>query len=164
MAVFFFSSRRRHTRCGRDWSSDVCSSDLPGFLRALEAELAAGSQVVQADYSLVAEGGGPRTELVAAGFLLFHRVRFGGRARLGMAANLVGNGMLFGSDVLTAHPWSALTGEEDLEYSMDLRLAGVRPRFAAGARIEGTPAVGANGAMRQRLRWEGGRFNVVKTR
>src|SRR2546422_243207 len=31
--VFFFSSRRRHTRCSRDWSSDVCSSDLskPGF-------------------------------------------------------------------------------------------------------------------------------------
>src|SRR5690554_1514964 len=27
-AFFFFSSRRRHTRCGRDWSSDVCSSDL----------------------------------------------------------------------------------------------------------------------------------------
>src|SRR6266498_4880836 len=25
---FFFSSIRRHTRCGRDWSSDVCSSDL----------------------------------------------------------------------------------------------------------------------------------------
>src|SRR5207253_4603492 len=27
--VFFFSSRRRHTRWPRDWSSDVCSSDLP---------------------------------------------------------------------------------------------------------------------------------------
>src|SRR5207245_7505125 len=26
--IFFFSSRRRHTRCYRDWSSDVCSSDL----------------------------------------------------------------------------------------------------------------------------------------
>src|SRR5437868_7213956 len=26
---FFFSSRRRHTRSKRDWSSDVCSSDLP---------------------------------------------------------------------------------------------------------------------------------------
>src|SRR2546422_3313898 len=25
---FFFSSRRRHTRCSRDWSSDLCSSDL----------------------------------------------------------------------------------------------------------------------------------------
>src|SRR2546429_2582001 len=28
MVIFFFSSRRRHTRCSRDWSSDVCSSDL----------------------------------------------------------------------------------------------------------------------------------------
>src|SRR5207245_3996247 len=27
-SFFFFSSRRRHTRCYRDWSSDVCSSDL----------------------------------------------------------------------------------------------------------------------------------------
>src|SRR5690606_39472775 len=26
--IFFFSSRRRHTRFSRDWSSDVCSSDL----------------------------------------------------------------------------------------------------------------------------------------
>src|SRR2546421_1833654 len=27
LSVFFFSSRRRHTRSDRDWSSDVCSSD-----------------------------------------------------------------------------------------------------------------------------------------
>src|SRR5205814_6243597 len=29
---FFFSSRRRHTRCLSDWSSDVCSSDLLALL------------------------------------------------------------------------------------------------------------------------------------
>src|SRR5699024_11926535 len=28
ICIFFFSSRRRHTRSKRDWSSDVCSSDL----------------------------------------------------------------------------------------------------------------------------------------
>src|SRR5690606_40545486 len=28
VCLFFFSSRRRHTRFSRDWSSDVCSSDL----------------------------------------------------------------------------------------------------------------------------------------
>src|SRR5690606_39298947 len=28
LPFFFFSSRRRHTRFSRDWSSDVCSSDL----------------------------------------------------------------------------------------------------------------------------------------
>src|SRR5256885_5722359 len=30
-SFFFFSSRRRHTRLQGDWSSDVCSSDLPSF-------------------------------------------------------------------------------------------------------------------------------------
>src|SRR5699024_11411473 len=49
--TFFFSSRRRHTRSKRDWSSDVCSSDLgdrrsrfagdlfgcvPGFVKGIE--------------------------------------------------------------------------------------------------------------------------------
>src|SRR5699024_11924423 len=32
---FFFSSRRRHTRSKRDWSSDVCSSDLSLILLVL---------------------------------------------------------------------------------------------------------------------------------
>src|SRR5215212_10729585 len=34
--IFFFSSRRRHTRCLSDWRSDVCSSDL-GMLDEVEA-------------------------------------------------------------------------------------------------------------------------------
>src|SRR5439155_16607726 len=34
---FFFSSRRRHTRWPRDWSSDVCSSDLQMLRLELEA-------------------------------------------------------------------------------------------------------------------------------
>src|SRR5690606_16470258 len=33
LVAFFFSSRRRHTRFSRDWSSDVCSSDLSEILR-----------------------------------------------------------------------------------------------------------------------------------
>src|SRR5256884_9344770 len=49
---FFFSSRRRHTRCSRDWSSDVCSSDLATrtdleFLcRVVEAAIAAGATTI----------------------------------------------------------------------------------------------------------------------
>src|SRR5260370_5637219 len=35
---FFFSSRRRHTRFKCDWSSDVCSSDLPLMLTRLEQD------------------------------------------------------------------------------------------------------------------------------
>src|SRR5256886_8336120 len=46
-SVFFFSSRRRHTRFDCDWSSDVCSSDLcePGLDRVRAATVAASEQV-----------------------------------------------------------------------------------------------------------------------
>src|SRR3712207_4826320 len=36
--IFFFSSRRRHTRYWRDWSSDVCSSDLTYFLATQQVD------------------------------------------------------------------------------------------------------------------------------
>jgi N-acetylglucosaminyldiphosphoundecaprenol N-acetyl-beta-D-mannosaminyltransferase len=135
-----------------------------GMLAALELELAAGHAAVQGDYTVLAQAGSPRSELVAAGFLLFHRVRMSGRAALGMPAFLFGNGMLFSRDLLEAHPWDAFTGVEDLEYTIRLRLAGIRPRFALGAMVSGPMPVSRAGAVRQRLRWEGGRFNVVKTR
>src|SRR5690606_40281499 len=41
--LFFFSSRRRHTRFSRDWSSDVCSSDL-ALPRVTPRESAGGAQ------------------------------------------------------------------------------------------------------------------------
>src|SRR5712664_4299369 len=44
--VFFFSSRRRHTRSDRDWSSDVCSSDLRLAVRITGSEQDA-EEVVQ---------------------------------------------------------------------------------------------------------------------
>src|SRR3712207_8362265 len=36
--LFFFSSRRRHTRYWRDWSSDVCSSDLAKYVEGMKLE------------------------------------------------------------------------------------------------------------------------------
>src|SRR5690606_40496786 len=42
---FFFSSRRRHTRFSRDWSSDVCSSDL-GYSALPQITLSTGTQKI----------------------------------------------------------------------------------------------------------------------
>src|SRR3712207_9408320 len=62
MFFFFFSSRRRHTRYWRDWSSDVCSSDLvvddPVDEHVAHQPLAALVQVL-----LVAPGLGLRAEV-----------------------------------------------------------------------------------------------------
>src|SRR5438067_5885650 len=47
---FFFSSRRRHTRSKRDWSSDVCSSDLSTCISfgGFRADAAVSKEVLQA--------------------------------------------------------------------------------------------------------------------
>src|SRR5699024_12037449 len=50
--VFFFSSRRRHTRSKRDWSSDVCSSDLC-LLLAEEGENIGPIEMVQRAVGIV---------------------------------------------------------------------------------------------------------------
>src|SRR5216683_3307760 len=91
--VFFFSSRRRHTRSERDWSSDVCSSDLDGgfgdlgdgeaggfdFLGAEAVVDDVGVVIDAAEDTIVAVGGkngavggvvGPITPVLALGILV----------------------------------------------------------------------------------------------
>src|SRR5690606_39732368 len=46
--AFFFSSRRRHTRFSRDWSSDVCSSDLTQNAAQTAHELSPQSYPIRA--------------------------------------------------------------------------------------------------------------------
>src|SRR5690606_9227665 len=62
--IFFFSSSRRHTRFSRDWSSDVCSSDLAGA----HAGGVAGRDQEPAAVGVVGQrGGGIHVVLHAAG-------------------------------------------------------------------------------------------------
>src|SRR5260370_1621059 len=77
MLFFFFSSRRRHTRFKCDWSSDVCSSDLP--MGKLFFHLSAA--FAQYERDLIQER--TRAGLVAARA----RGRFGGRPRLAATDN-----------------------------------------------------------------------------
>src|SRR5690606_39364535 len=55
---FFFSSRRRHTRFSRDWSSDVCSSDLspPVILETDEGPGMTGGELPGIDHALNGAG------------------------------------------------------------------------------------------------------------
>src|SRR2546429_9904228 len=49
---FFFSSRRRHTRCSRDWSSDVCSSDLVEQIISIPGIKNLGAQVIVSEIGI----------------------------------------------------------------------------------------------------------------
>src|SRR5690606_40383849 len=50
--LFFFSSRRRHTRFSRDWSSDVCSSDLNIDVQQSSVSGAADGKLVDFSFCL----------------------------------------------------------------------------------------------------------------
>ncbi len=141
---------------------DADSVAGPYLIAGLAAQLSRGADAVQAEYLALDGGQSPRALLSAAAFVLFHRVRFGGRARLGLPCSMVGNGMAFSRRVLLAVPWNAFSGVEDLEYSLTLRRAGIRPVYAPGAGVRGPVAARGRAARTQRLRWEGGRLDVVR--
>src|SRR5512132_3605112 len=72
---------------------DADSTPDPDLLTGLVAHLEEGAQAVQGE-SLIVGDGSPEQELRAAAFLLVNRARPTGRAMLGLAPDLAGNGML----------------------------------------------------------------------
>src|SRR5215203_3764885 len=91
--VFFFSSRRRHTRYWRDWSSDVCSSDLDdGLQRDLHLPDAQPSAIL-----LGAAVGGEVEDEITNGADVGKQTRIGGGAL--WAGGLALGGRLSGSGV-----------------------------------------------------------------
>jgi hypothetical protein len=140
---------------------DADATADPSFLGALVAPLAAGAGAAQGE-SLLTEDGTPGSALRAAAFLLVNRVRPAGRAVLGLACHLAGNGMLIRREVLLANPWEAFTSTEDLEYGLMLRRRGIAPRFAGGAILRSPTAPNAAAARQQQLRWEGGKVHLAR--
>src|SRR5207253_4300306 len=107
---FFFSSRRRHTRWPRDWSSDVCSSDLGhravAFLRVrrrlgLRAGVAAPDQ-----YPVAAGGLGPQERLVGEAQQVV------GRAHVGEVADARSEERRVGEEGRSAGGWEGCMGND----------------------------------------------------
>lgn len=140
---------------------DADSFPDPDLLAALEGELRAGNEIVQAEYLLRPDSTSRRSVVEAAALLLHHRIRLSGRAALGLPATLCGNGMLISARVLHRYPWDAFTSVEDGEYAMKLRLAGDKTVFAGNAKIWSDATASEWGAYTQALRWDGGRFYML---
>src|SRR3989442_7841413 len=101
--VFLFSSRRRHTRCGRDWSSDVCSSDLGVPFTLKDAHATAGMRTTTgfpplADY-VPQEDSTVTARLKAAGGILLGKTN----VAVMLADPAQSNNPIFGR---TKNPWN----------------------------------------------------------
>jgi hypothetical protein len=141
---------------------DADSVADPDLLPRLVERFEAGSEAIQGE-SLLSNEGSADAALRAAAFLLINRARPTGRFVLHLPAALAGNGMLFSRRVLEAHPWSAFTSAEDVEYGLRLREAGVDPVFARGAIVRSSAAPHSRAAEQQQLRWEGGQLHLART-
>src|SRR2546428_10174099 len=67
MLFFFFSSRRRHTRSDRDWSSDVCSSDLSGTAGSYTLRFESGTLTTATSGTITLGAGAAATLVKSSG-------------------------------------------------------------------------------------------------
>jgi cellulose synthase/poly-beta-1,6-N-acetylglucosamine synthase-like glycosyltransferase len=70
--------------------------------------------------------------------------------------------MAFSAELLRTHPPNAYSIVEDLEYGIQLGLAGVRVEYAHDAHVFGQMAIGEDASRSQRRRWERGRQALVR--
>src|SRR5947209_5415876 len=134
----------------------------PSFLRALDARLSSGSQVIQAYYSVLNAAESPLASLRYSALAALHYLRPLGRARLGLSCGLKGNGMCFAAAVLDRFGWSWFTLAEDVEFHLALVRGGLRVDFAPEARVLADMPVTLAQAVSQNERWERGRLLLAR--
>lgn len=139
---------------------DADSIIEPGFFDACRRALAGGVQAVQAR-SESSRGRTLATEASLAAFTLQGITLPRGRDRLGLSVRLRGTGMAIRRDVALAHRFRA-PASEDLFFTLDLLLAGIRCRHVDSARLrsEGADTWGAFGG--QKVRYEAGRMAAAR--
>lgn len=139
---------------------DADSVIEPGFFAACDRAMASGAQAIQAR----SESGHGRTlaqEASLAAFTLQGITIPRGRDRLGVSVRLRGTGMAIRRDVALAHRFRA-PASEDLFFTLDLLLDGVRCRHVDPARLrsQGAGTWGAFGG--QKVRYEAGRIAAAR--
>ncbi len=136
----------------------------PEFLKQVSDSLSReGVQAVQGYYGASNIREGWRPALMEAALAVFHHLRPLGRNRLGATAGLRGNGMAFDAGLIRKLGWPAFSIVEDVEFTLELLMQGIRVEYNPSAKVAGEMASGSYAARTQRSRWEGGRFGLLRT-
>ncbi|MFT3905563.1 MAG: glycosyltransferase [Steroidobacteraceae bacterium] len=134
------------------------------LLEAFASRIERGEQAIQVHYGILNPQASWRTRLITIAKGAFHIVRSRARERLGLSCGIRGNGWCVTHALLGRHPYQAFSLTEDLEFGIDLGLAGVRVAYADEAHSDAEMVTDKTVAAKQRSRWEAGRFQMVRTR
>ncbi len=126
----------------------------PGFLQAMERELARGAQALQADNGVLNTSEAPSAALRWIALALVNHVRPLGRNALGCSSTLTGNGMCLRHELLLRHPWQAFGLGEDYQYYLTLIEHGERARYVPEAIVRSQMPTTFDQMKTQDVRWE----------
>ncbi len=143
---------------------DADTEVQPNLLEAFAARIEMGAKAIQAHYGVRNAQASWRTRLMSIALAAFHQVRSRGRERLRLSCGLRGNGWCVTHRVLRQVPYRAFSLAEDIEYGIDLGLAGYRVHYADEARVAATMVTGEEASRTQRRRWEDGRRQMLRSR
>jgi cellulose synthase/poly-beta-1,6-N-acetylglucosamine synthase-like glycosyltransferase len=161
-----FAFKASRARC---WADAVVVVDAdaqvsPNILESFACRIERGEHAVQAHYGVSNTNASWRTRLLSIAKASFHIVRSRGRERLGLSCGIRGNGWAVTHEVLDQVPYKAFSLTEDLEYGIDLGMAGFRVAYADEAHSDAEMVSGEKDSRKQRQRWEQGRFQLIRTR
>lgn len=134
------------------------------LLSAIAARLEQGAQAVQVHYGILNPNVTWRTRLITIAKSAFHSVRSRARERLGVSCGIRGNGWCVTHKLLQQVPYQAFSLTEDVEYGIELGIAGFRVYYAEEAHSDAEMVSGEQAARKQRQRWEDGRFQLIRSK
>jgi cellulose synthase/poly-beta-1,6-N-acetylglucosamine synthase-like glycosyltransferase len=163
LAFAFQSSRERN------WADAVAVIDADAevssnLLEAYAGRIEQGIQAVQVHYGILNPMASWRTRLITIAKAAFHIVRSRARERLKLSCGIRGNGWCVTHELLKRVPYQAYSLTEDLEFGIDLGLAGYRVAYADEAHSDAEMVTNEKVASTQRRRWEDGRFAMIRSR
>ena len=158
-----------HTSQAYGWADAVAVVDADtevsaNLLEAFAGRIDDGAKAVQAHYGVLNPHASWRTRLMTIAMASFHRVRSRARERLQLSCGIRGNGWCVTHRLLRQVPYRAFSLTEDIEYGIDVGLAGYRVHYADEARVAATMVSGEQAARTQRQRWESGRLQLIRTK
>jgi cellulose synthase/poly-beta-1,6-N-acetylglucosamine synthase-like glycosyltransferase len=142
-------------------ADSVVSANL---LESFAARIDAGECALQAHYGVLNVMQSWRTRLMAIALGCFHKVRSRARERMGLSCGIRGNGWCVTHALLAEVPYQSFSLTEDIEFGIELGLAGHRVAYSDESHVNGEMVTSESAARSQRQRWEGGRLALIRSK
>ena len=143
---------------------DADSEVSPNLLEAFSSRIESGAKAIQAHYGVLNPRVSWRTRLMTIAMAAFHVLRSRARERLHLSSGIRGNGWCVTHLLLAQVPYRAFSLTEDIEYGIELGLAGYRVHYAGEAHVNADMVSGEQAASTQRQRWEAGRLELIRSK